>query len=590
MSESRGTRTRPIQTATTLHNSVPCRPASGQRPHALKKPDVSGWSARSGTVLVRSHEPGSHRLPRPDCSAAPRRARSPRMKKGMDLVLSELVHTWFSATWTTLRQARARRSAAAARAVLLAIVVALTGCAPSLLDNPAREANRQLPKYFGPPSSGATQSLAQRQWRTFFADPKLKALISTALQHNRELGVRMQEIVVARAEVLAASGELRPRVAGVAAAGGERVAEDTSQGRADARSGLPPTLADLRFGLRASWEIDVWGRLRAGVKAAVLRGQASVEARNFVITQVVAEIARTYYELAALDAQIRVIEEMVVLQTSALKMLRAEKQAARSNQLAVLRFKADLLNNKARGYALRRTRVSTNNRLFLLLGGFPKPVVPTSGALDGPLPRTLDTGLPTALLTNRPDVRRAELELSAAKLDVKATRARFYPSVSIDADLGYRSFNPLHLLSTPASVAWGLTGGLLAPLLNRRAIEAAYRTANARQVSAVLTFEQTVLRAFTEVATVIGQMAALRQRDELLRQRAAALQKAADTAALLFKSARADYREVLMARREWLDARLERIETRLRLRQGLVSLYQALGGGWRRQSATAVKR
>src|SRR5690606_3486667 len=154
----------------------------------------------------------------------------------------------------------------------------------------------------------------------------------------------------------------------------------------------------------------------------------------------------------------------------------------------------------------------------------------------------------------RPDVRRAELELEAAKLDVKAARAAFYPSPSIDAEVGYRAFNAEHLVSTPASLVVGLAGKLPAPLLHRKAIEAQYRSANARQIQAVFAYEQTLLQAFTDVANQLAATENLRRSYELQAQQVDTLHRSVEISNVLFQSARADYMEVLMTRRDALEA------------------------------------
>jgi multidrug efflux system outer membrane protein len=316
----------------------------------------------------------------------------------------------------------------------------------------------------------------------------------------------LQEIIIARAEAAARRGEYLPRLDAMAGLGVDRVGLHTGEGLSDERHGLGQALGDFSFGLRASWEVDVWGRLRTAANAAELRVRAAIEGRNFLVTQIVAEIARSYYGVAALDGQLAVLEQMIVLQQRALEMLRAEKQAARSNQLVVLRFEAELLRNRARIFDLRQRRVQAANRINFLLGRYPQPIRCADGALERPPPAALATGLPSALLDDRPDVRRAAAELEAAKLDVRAARARFYPSLSIDAAAGYRAFDPKHLLYTPDSMIANLAGNLVAPLLNRAGIEAAYRTASAQQVQAVLDYEQTLLRAFTEVANAVARL------------------------------------------------------------------------------------
>lgn len=468
---------------------------------------------------------------------------------------------------------------AAFASLLLGFATSGAACVPSLEGNEAREPTLRPPATFGP-RPGAT-SEAARTWDAFFADPNLRALVEAALAGNRELAASVQEVVIARAEVSARGGELYPKVGASARVGVDKVGKTTSQGRSDEAHGVPEHLGDFGFGLQGTWEVDVWGKLRNARDAADARYLASVEARRFLVTQVVAEIARSYWELLALDAQTAILQRNLEVQKNALESVRVEKLAARVTELAVQRFEAEVLKNESRLYDLEQERVRAENRINFLVGRFPQPVTRDPRAFDAPLPHEVAVGLPSELLDNRPDVRQAALELSAAKLDVKAAKKAFYPSLAIDAQAGYRAFNAAHLVATPDSLAYGAAAGLTAPLLNRAAITAQYRSANARQVQAVLHYEQTVLQAFTDVANQLATVTNLERGYELQERQVETLGRSVDISKVLFQSARADYVEVLLTRRDALDAELELVETRRRRLVALVGVYQALGGGWR---------
>ena len=193
----------------------------------------------------------------------------------------------------------------------------------------------------------------------------------------------------------------------------------------------------------------------------------------------------------------------------------------------------------------------------------------------------MKAGLPSALLENRPDVRQAELQLEAAKLDVAVAKARFYPSFSIDAEVGYEAFNPAHIVDTPDSLLYNLAGNLTAPLLNRAGIEAQYYAANAMQLQAVYDYERTILSAFTEVKNQLTLTENLEKSYELQKRQVEQLTDAIEVSNLLFRSARADYMEVLLTRRDALESEMELIETKKRQLLAMVNIYQALGGGWR---------
>lgn len=463
---------------------------------------------------------------------------------------------------------------------LLALV--LTACIPSLVENPPRDARDFLPVGFAPgaPVDGGV-SAGERPWSEFFSSPELRALVQEALVNNQELNHRLQELIIAQAEVSARQGELFPKVRAGLGAGVDKVGSFTSQGAADEANGLPANLGRFGFGLSASWELDVWGRLRNARKAADSRALAAAESRDFLVTQLVAELARSYFELIALDNEVLILQRNIGIQTSALEVVKVQKEAARVTELAVQRFEAEVLKNRARLFDLEQERVQVENRINFLVGRTPRPVARDAKAFDEPLPKVIEAGLPSALLENRPDVKQAQLELEAARLDVSVARANFFPALSIEAAVGYQSFNLAHLVATPQSLFYNLAGNLTAPLLNRAAIEAQYRTANARQLQAVLLYERTVLQAVTDVLNQLARFENLHQSYALGEQQVARLNESVEVSGVLFQSARADYMEVLLTRRDSLDAQLELLETKKRMLLSMVGLYQALGGGWR---------
>ncbi|RYF11923.1 MAG: TolC family protein, partial [Deltaproteobacteria bacterium] len=450
-----------------------------------------------------------------------------------------------------------------------------------------RAPDRQLPKSFETANETAAAaqahaaSSAQRTWSEFFASPELRSLIETALSNNQELNVRLQEIMIAHNEVSARQGDYLPRVGAFVGGGVDHVGHYTSQGASDDATRLPSNLGDFTFGLTGSWEVDIWRRLRDARDAADLRYFASIEAKSFMATQLIAEVARSYYELIAIDNQLEILRHNIEIQADALKVVKLEQQAARVTSLAVQRFEAEVLKNKSRVYDVEQAKVQTENRINFLLGRYPQPVRRRPQEFTQPMPAVVNTGLPAQLLDNRPDVRQAELALAAAKLDVKVTKAAFYPSLTIDAALGYRAFNVAHLVSTPASLIYNLAGSLVAPLLNRQAITAAYQSANSRQVQAVYNYEKTLLQAFTDVANQLAKFENLQKSYELQAQQVDTLARSVDISKLLFQSARADYMEVLLTRRDSLEAQMELVETKRRQFEATVSIYQALGGGWR---------
>ena len=460
--------------------------------------------------------------------------------------------------------------------------VIFSACAPTIV---SKKENTTVPVSYN--SSQDTTNTAQIQWKEYFTDHYLNALIDTALSNNQELNITLQEIVIANNEVRARKGEYLPFVGAKGAAEVEKVGRYTSQGANDANTEImpgkefPEPLPDYMVGVVANWELDIWRKLRNAKKSALMQYLGTVEGKNFMVTNLIAEIANSYYELLALDNQLENVRKNIGILNDALVIVKLQKEAARVTELAVRRFEAEVLKNQSRQFYIQQRIVETENRINFLVGRYPQPVARDYQTFNDLVPDTIHAGIPSQLLANRPDIRQAELKLAAAKLDVKVAKARFYPSVGISAGIGFQAFNPSYLLTTPESLIYSLAGDLTAPLVNRNAIKAAYYSANAQQIQAVYSYEQTILNAYIEVANQLSMIRNLEQSYDLKSRQVQALTESIDISNVLFRSARADYMEVLLTQREALESRFELIETKKQQMNAIVNIYQALGGGWK---------
>jgi outer membrane protein, multidrug efflux system len=463
------------------------------------------------------------------------------------------------------------------------VLLLVTACSlpPSLIH---RSENETTPVSFN--STQDTTNTAKISWRQFFTDPNLAALIDTALKNNQELNITMREIEIARNEVRARKGEYLPFVGLRGAAGVEKVGRYTNIGASEATTDIrpghetPDPLQDYLVGAFATWEVDIWGKLHNAKRAAVGRYLASVEGRNFMVTNLISEIATSYYELLALDTQLEIARRNIELQSNALEIVRLQKDAARVTELAVRRFEAQVASTKSLLYGIQQHIVETENRINFLIGRFPQPVQRNAQDFGALVPATISTGIPSQLLANRPDIRQAELELAAAKLDIKSARANFYPSLGISAGVGFQAFNPSYLIKTPESLIYSVVGDLAAPLINRNAIKAMYYNANARQIQAVYNYERTILNGYIEVANQVSKISNLEKSYGLKAEQVQALTQSITISNNLFRSARADYMEVLLTQRDALESRFELIEIKMQQMNATVNIYRALGGGW----------
>lgn len=444
---------------------------------------------------------------------------------------------------------------------------------------------KPLPESFG--SSTDTMSIATLKWNNFFKDPNLIELIDVALKNNQELNITLQEIEIAKNDIRVRKGALLPSVGLRAGAGIEKVGRYTSQGAGDASTEIKPgvetpdPLGDFTVGAYANWEVDIWKKLRNSKKAAVTRYLATVEGKNFVITNLIAEVADSYYELLALDSQLDIVKQNIALQTNALEIVKVQKQAARATELGVQKFQAEVLTSKSLEFDILQKIKETENKINFLLARYPQEIKREKSNFTDLLPAAVNSGIPSQLLENRPDVKQAELELVAAKLDVKVARAEFYPSLEISAGIGLQAFKPSYLLTMPESLLYSLAGELVAPLINRNAIKAEFNSANARQVQALFNYEKTILNAYLEVSNQLSKIDNIGKSYDLKSQQVAALNRSIDVSNDLFKSARVDYFEVLMTQRDALESKLELIETKKEQLNAAVTIYKELGGGWK---------
>ena len=424
------------------------------------------------------------------------------------------------------------------------------------------------------------------KWKTFFPDQNLNSLIDVALKNNVDLLMTFQDIEIAKNDVRLKKGMLLPTVNAGFGAGIQKVGTYTSQGAGDASTEITPgnivpdNLTDYTLSLNASWEVDIWKKLRNSKKAALSRYLATVDGKNFVITNLIAEVANSYYELLSLDNQLDVIKETILLQKNALEIVKVQKEAAVVNELAVKKFEAEVLSSQSMEFDVQQQIVETENNINFLLGRYPQAIVRDKSIFNTQVLKQVKEGIPSQLLTNRPDIKQAELELFATKCDVKVAQAEFYPSFIISGGLGFDAFKPSYLFTTPGSLIYSLAGNLVAPLINRSAIKAEFGKAKAYQLQALYNYQKTVLSGYVEVSNELSNIKNLEQLYSLKNKEVQALNASIDISNDLFRSSKVNYFEVLMTQRDALSSKLELLDAKKRQFNAMINMYKALGGGW----------
>ena len=418
-------------------------------------------------------------------------------------------------------------------------------------------------------------------WREFFQDPMLQKLIETALQNNQDLKITLQELAIAKSAITAKQAALLPSVTANIGAGVSKVGRYTAEGAGNVGTeitpghNIPTVIPDLNPSLQVDWTIDLWNKLNSGKKAAVERYLASEAGQRAIKSQLVADVAENYYLLLALDYKLSVMQQYISLQKDAVRIAQIQKEADADTQLAVEKFEAELAKAQADEFLLRQSIVETENNLNLLLGRFPQTIQRTKvDFLQLPMPTTAHS-LSTQLLLQRPDVIQAEHQLKAAKWDVETARKEFLPSFNISAAIGLNAFNPKYLFKLPESLVFNALGGLTAPLINKKAIQANFAQADALQIEALYNYDKTLLTAFIETSTLQSKISNIKLLQQFKQKQSDALIRAVSAAQKLYLNNRATYLEVIDSERGQLDCKMELIDAKSQQLSTLIEMYSA---------------
>jgi NodT family efflux transporter outer membrane factor (OMF) lipoprotein len=394
-----------------------------------------------------------------------------------------------------------------------------------------------------------------------------------------------EDVRIAGNEILARSGAYLPFLTAGPLVGLDRASNRTIEGAALRDDPFLPGKffsnphGNYLVGANLTWQLDIYRQLRNARDAASQRYVEAIERRNYVVTRLVAEVAENYYKLMGLDKRLENLNQIIAFLEQGLEMTKARKEFARDTELAVLRFQAEVQRNQSEKLIVNQEIIEVENRINFLVNRYPQHVERVSDAFFDLNINTLSLGVPSQLLQNRPDIRQAERELTAAGLDVNVARANFYPQLVLNAGVGLQAFN-LSYLFEPQAVLGSIAGSFIGPLVNRRAIRAQYLTNNARQRQAVYEYQRTLLNAFTEVINRITAAQNYSNSVEIKKQQLASLGTAVQVATDLYLRARAEYLDVLTVQRDLRDARMALIDTKVQQLTAIVNTYQALGGGY----------
>ncbi|MFN0129091.1 MAG: efflux transporter outer membrane subunit [Verrucomicrobiales bacterium] len=431
-------------------------------------------------------------------------------------------------------------------------------------------------RFAADPTGGAREAQLGAWWKTL-GDPILDDLITDALANNRDLVVAEARVAEAVARRRAAAGEYWPQVGARLAAGRGQASESTRTG---VFSGLTPSNEFLGT-VTASWEIDVFGRIRQGVRAAQARAEAQEEGRRDVLVILLAEVAATYLDLRGLQAERGVIEANIKSQENTAELTRVRRDAGVDNALAVAQAEGQLAITKATLPPLVQLIREAQHRLATLTGQPPATYLQKLSAVR-PLPRgprQIPAGLPSTLLARRPDVRRAERLVAAAAAQVGQARAERLPVFALTAQTGQQSEEVGDLVERRSNL-WSLGASLSIPLFTGGTLRENVRAAEAVFTQAKAGYEQSMLLALEEVETALVRLAESQKTLAALREAEAQALKTLTLSTDLYRNGAGSFLNVLEAQRSKLIAQAQAVSSERQVALNLVSLYKALGGGW----------
>ncbi|MGD9931814.1 MAG: efflux transporter outer membrane subunit [Mangrovibacterium sp.] len=417
-----------------------------------------------------------------------------------------------------------------------------------------------------------SSTLSDLPWQEMFTDPLLLDYIREGLENNLDLQIAVQRVAEAEAYLAQSRASLLPGInaigTGVYTRNPESVYPDG-----------PREVNSYQLGLEASWEVDIWGKLRSSKRAAYANLLASDAGRKAVETRLIANIASTYYNLMALDAKLAITRQTVKNNIDLVETMKVLKESGRVTGAAIVQSEAARYAAEVTIPDLEQQVRETGNNLCLILGRNPGNL--ERGTLAGQsIQQPLQTGIPAQLLDNRPDVMQAEYAVISAFEMTNSAHAYFYPSLTLNASTGFAA-TELDELLDPVSFAANVAGGLAAPLFNKRTNVSRLRVAKAQQEQALLSLRHALLNAGQEVNNAIGIYQAARTKASLRSQQLTALEKSVEYTRELLNYGSATYTEVLNAQQSLLAAQLNRVNDQQQQLNATVSLYRALGGGWR---------
>jgi len=419
------------------------------------------------------------------------------------------------------------------------------------------------------------QALANTAWWGQFQDPVLDDLIQTALKENKDVRIATARVEEYMGKLGVTRADLFPQVNLGAGAGRQRL---TEMGPTGWNAATPPTSYTFQGNLNASWELDIWGKLRRATEAARADLLSTDEARRAVIMTLVASVANGYINLLNYDQQLVIARETLKSRKDSLDIFEKRYAGGVISELELNQSRSEYEDARAVIPQLEKNIAQQENAINLLLGRNPGPIARGKTLDELALP-AVPAGIPSDLLERRPDVRQAEQELIAANARIAVAKALYFPSISLTGAFGFASAELNDLMTGPAKT-WNYAAALTAPIFTAGKIKGQVRQAEALQQQALVKYLQTVQTAFKEVDDSLVDQRKYRERLAVQGNQVTALKNTRRLAGLRYDNGYSSYLEVLDAERSLFNGQLSQVQTKGSLFQSLVNVYKTMGGGW----------
>ncbi len=458
-----------------------------------------------------------------------------------------------------------------ARRLLPLIIAALAGCT---LGPDYKRPPIAAPATFQYETKDAAAT-ADTLWWTQFQDPVLTQLIDEALMHNTNVQIAAANVEQAAALLLQTRSQLFPTIGYGAGAQRERAREPAF---ASLIPDYPNPASAYQAALQASWEIDLWGRIRRQSEAAYANVLATDEARRGVILSLVAQVANSYLQLRGLDAQLDVAKKTLQTYKESVDLFTLQFQYGQVSMMNVAQAQSQYETAAAQIPLIESQIAQTQSSLAVLIGRDPGPILRGKSVYDLQLPQ-VPQGVPSALLERRPDLLQAEQQLIAANAQIGAAKALYFPTISLTGAFGNASADLSKLFSGPARV-WSYAGSLAGPIFSFGAVSGQVAQAESQQNAALLNYQLSIRNAFADVDNALIANQKLKQQLDAQLKLVAALQQYNELARLQYDGGYTSYSTVLQAEQALFPAELNLASIRAQLFGSAVNIYKAMGGGW----------